>query len=112
MAEQSLGVVYPSGHGPVRATSNRLDPTAAVWAHSYVVQHAPGNAGKGWVGGSDLNGLSGEGTFGYLPAPGDVPWPRYESQKCEGRQNPINMADVYLDTETATDGLLVTFMVV
>lgn len=109
MAERSFGVVVPAT-GPVRATSNELDPTAAVWVHSYRVQHMPSNSstGRGYVGNKDLNGIN-DGTYGIVPSLSDAPpWPVYESPSSHVRDNPFNMADIYIDCDVRGDQYLVT----
>lgn len=110
MAENSLGVI--TGGGLIRATANQVDPTKAVWAHSYRVQHyQTGNTGRGYVGNEDLDTGTGEGVFGFVPTIAEAaPWPAYESPVPQGMQHPYNMADVYIAPSVASDEFLVTYV--
>jgi hypothetical protein len=113
MAEISLGVIYPAGGGPKRATENQLDPTAAVWAHSYRVQHWAENSdeGRGFVGNSSMNS-GGDGLYGVVPSKAEAdPWPMYESP-IDVTGNGFNMANIYIDADNPADGFLVTAMTV
>src|SRR5690348_354258 len=111
MAEKSLGVVFPAANGPAPATDNQLNPAATVWANGYRVQHWPGNTGRIAVGDSTLDFATGTGVFGYIPPPGDASWPMYQSQQMPTRQQfPFDMSAVFVDTENANDGVLITYL--
>lgn len=112
MAEHSLGYITPGGGGPTRATANQTNPSEAIWAHSYRVQHVEGNTGKGYVGDSELmDGSTGEGVVGILPKISAAePWPPLESPPISGRTHPHNMAEVWIDADESADSFLVTYV--
>lgn len=109
MANKSLGKVVPGGT-PVRATANQADPTAAVWAHSYIVEQVPGNTAKGYVGASSgMSRATLSGVLAILPPPTANIYPSFSST-VSIQQNAFNMAEVYLDSDSATEGMLVSFI--
>ena len=109
MAEYSLGVITTGGGGPVRATANEVDPTKAVWANSYRVQHYQStNTGRGWVGDASMDISTGASVFGFLPEIGAAQL--YSSPAPQDRQNPYNMRDIYIDADNGSDEFLVTYL--
>ncbi len=110
MAQRSLGVVTPGAAGPVRATAGQTDPTLPVWAHSYRVFQWPGNTGKGYVGSPNLDVATGFDCFGWVPELTATLAQFYESEAVESQQDPVDLSQIYIDADVATDNFLITYM--
>lgn len=112
MAQGSLGYITPGVAGPVRATSNNADPTLPVWCHKYRVWQVDNNTGRGYVGNANMIFATGDGLFGWVPviSIGLLQVPFYESEPVERQQNPIDLAQIYIDADNGADSFLVTYV--
>ncbi len=110
MAERALGIVVPGG-SPKRLTFNEVDPTLPVRAQSYRLQHAPGNTAAAYVGSLNMDIGTGEGVYGFMPAPTDAEPQPYNSPDIAQLSTPHDLSQITVDSLSATDGYFVTIMV-
>lgn len=108
MALKSLGVVK-TGANPVRATTNLSDPTATVWAHSFTIQRYSGTS-RQFAGDSTLNAGTGNGVFGFIPELATGLPQFWKSETVESQQFPFDMSAVYVDSETAGEDILISYI--
>lgn len=109
---KSLGKVTVTTAGtPVRVTSTQTSPSAKVSVHTVFLQALSGNTGRVFVGnGQNMNKTTLAGVVGMIPAPsasaatGSLPF--FEAT-INPAANGFNLADLWLDAEVSTDGVLV-----
>lgn len=115
MAVHSLGIIKVTTPGTrVRLTSGQTDPSKRIGAKSIMVVTKEGNVGKVYVGDSsvskDTAGTTGLGTFCVLLAPTATELHSF-SATIDSAPAALNVADWYIDADTANDGVRVLYVV-
>jgi hypothetical protein len=78
--------------------------------HGFMLQVLPTNVGKVYIGDSTMVRATGVGVEVWLPAPTATLAPSYSGALTIAPAG-IELGDMYLDADTAEDGILVTILV-
>lgn len=107
---QSLGKIVPTPGTPVRATTNLTPPGDRLNVHGVLIQALPSNSGRVYIGKQTLNRAAFSDLYALLPVPAGAALPAF-SAALTLAPNAINVADIWIDTDTAGDGVIVTALV-
>ncbi len=94
----------------VRATSQQRLPAITLPCHGVMFQALPDNAGKVYIGRSDLVRATFQGCFAYLPTPTTNQAPTF-SAALTIAPNGLNLGDFWIDADNGGDGVLITILV-
>lgn len=110
MAVHSLGKVTVSSPGsPVQATVNQASPNTRIPCYALMFQALPTNSGKVYVGLASMNKSTLAQCLAVLPIPGTTSAAAY-SIAAPNVPGAFNMADFFIDADSAQDGVLVTYV--
>lgn len=107
-AYRTLTVPVPGT--PIRVTSLEPDPSASQGCHAVLMEALPTNAGRVWIGTSQLNVVARIGVFSYLAVPTLNFAPSF-SAALTLSPGGIQLRDLYVDAEQANDGVIITILV-
>lgn len=110
MALHSLGqVTVPTPGTPVQATINQGSPQTRIPCFAMMFQALPSNVGTVYIGLLGLNRSTFAQVLAILVAPTVTSTPSY-SAAAPNVPGAFNLADIYIDAESAQDGVLVTYI--
>lgn len=107
MALHGLGKITATPGTPVRLTSNQSTPAARYPVHSFLCEAVSSNTGNVYIGGPSLNRATLADVFCVLPIPTTNLLPSF-SATVSYAAAAFNLADIYLDTDVAGEGVLVS----
>jgi hypothetical protein len=110
-------IIVPVPGTPVRATINEPDPTKRLAAHAVMVEALAGNTGKIYIGLTGMNKTtfnaaanSNAGVLAVLAVPTANTIPTF-SATISYAPAPFNIADLFIDSDNANEGVLITAIV-
>lgn len=106
----ALGKVSVTTPGtPVRLTANRADPTARVACQTVLIQPLLGNTGSVYLGEQGMNKTTFAGVYAIVPTPAGG----FSNFALSIPLAPaaFDAAALFLDADTAAEGVLVTVLV-
>lgn len=107
----SLGPLRVTQPGsPQRVTVNLQKPLERYAVHGVLLQVLPTNAGKIYVGNSELNRATFVGLYGMLAIPTANVLPTF-SAALTLSPNAINLTDMFIDADQNNDGVIVSVLV-
>ena len=108
---QALGKLQPTPGTPLRATQNITPlPGQRYAVHGVMLQALPTNVGKVYIGKQTLNRAAYSDLYAVLAIPAGAALPSF-STALTLAPNAINLADFWVDVDTAGDGVIVTVLV-
>jgi hypothetical protein len=107
---QALGKLLPTPGAPLRATTNLTPPGDRLNVHGVLIQALPTNVGRVYIGKQTLNRAAFTDLYAVLPIPAGAALPSF-STALTLAPNAINVADFWIDVDSAGDGVLVTALV-
>lgn len=105
MANLSLGKITATAGAPVRITTNQTSASASLPVHSYLIEALSTNTGKVYIGNSTLNRTTLAGVYAILPPATTSVYPSFSSAVSYA-PSIFNAADIWIDVDTSTEGVL------
>jgi len=102
--------VTPVPGTPVRFTSTQANPAEKFSCHGVLAQALPTNTGKVYIGMSGMNKASLANVIAVLAIPTDHTIPSF-TVALTLSPNAINLSDLYLDADIASEGALVSVLI-
>lgn len=107
MSQDSLGMVKVTTPGtPVRATSNRADPTEPFHVHAYTIQRLESSSGKIYV---QMSSSDIRTTKTKMLAELSKSLPAWGAG-IVNEGNSIDLSQVYLDADVPNDGVIIAIL--
>jgi len=107
---QSYGKLTPTPGTPLRATQNVSAADKTLRVHGVLIQALWSNTGRVYIGKQTLSRTNATDLFAVLPAPGAGALPAF-SAAITTQPAGVNVNDIWVDVDTANDGVLVTVLV-
>ena len=95
---------------PERVTKGESNPAATQGCHGVLIQALPTNTGKIYIGTSAMSKAAFTGLFAMLAVPNTNFIPSF-SAALTLSPSAIQLRDLYIDADVATDGVIVTALI-
>ncbi len=110
MSLRSGGFIRTNAGTLVRLTDNESDPTANLACHSLMAEALQTNGGRVYIGSSTMVRATGVGVYAVIPIPTNNILPTFTATIAYAPAA-LLLNQLYLDVDTDTDGVLVSYVV-